>query len=399
MPIPVKGAQATVHNSLIYVIGGYSDSTFSPINKIQIFNPKDTSWVVIQDTLAIGRYGHIVLSDSDRALIFGGGTSGDSLDRILESWDFITSPTTIAFDPAFNRQFATAQIHKDLLYIFGGYSTEIIDDSSGMDYLAIYNFSSDTVEHRDAEGFAAENIPIHQMSAIIDNNIYIFGGADYGISRDIYVYNIVGQSLIPSEYSLIEERAGGGAIVISESEIALIGGYNEENQPMASVEVLTIYGNSISDQRTYSPLNYARSEPAVVFHDSFAYVFGGRDSFDNCIPYVEKAYIENSATSLQNTDQSNVIIGFQLYQNYPNPFNPSTTIRFYNNFAMPVKLDIYSVDGVHIKSLVNKHLEPGEYQFIWEGKDKHDKPVSSGIYFYKFNNGSISETKRMILLR
>lgn len=396
MPIPVKGAQAITHNSLIYVIGGWSDSTFSPINKIQIFNPKDTSWVVIEDTLAIGRYGHVVLSDSNRALIFGGGATEDSLDRILESWDFITSPTTITFDPVFNRQFATAQIYNDMIYVFGGYSTEFVDDTSGM---VIYNLSSDLVEHRSTEGFAAENVPIHLMSSIIDENIYIFGGADYGISRDIHVYNTISQSMTHLEYALLDERAGGGALVINEFQIALIGGYNEANQPMSSVEVLAISGNSIDYQANAEPLNYARSEPAVVFYDSFTYVFGGRDSFDNCIPYVERAIIESSATTLLESDQANRSIGYELFQNYPNPFNPSTTIQFNNSHSMPVNLDVYSVNGVHIKSLVNKHLEPGQYQFIWEGRDKNNRPVSSGIYFYKFENGFASETKRMILLR
>ena len=61
MPIPVKGAQAIVHDSQIYIIGGYSDSTFSPINKIQVYNPDLNSWLVIEDTLTLSRYGHIAL--------------------------------------------------------------------------------------------------------------------------------------------------------------------------------------------------------------------------------------------------------------------------------------------------------------------------------------------------
>ena len=52
-----------------------------------------------------------------------------------------------------------------MIYVFGGYSTEFVDDTSGM---VIYNLSSDLVEHRSTEGFAAENVPIHLMSSIID---------------------------------------------------------------------------------------------------------------------------------------------------------------------------------------------------------------------------------------
>ena len=400
MPVPVKGAQAVVHNSLIYVIGGYSDSTFSPINKIQIFNPEDTSWVVIEDTLAIGRYGHVVVNDNDKALIFGGGASEDSLNRSLESWDFITSPTVISFNPVFNRQFATAQIYGNMLYIFGGYSTEIVEDSTGMDYLAVYDISDRSFVYSDAKDFAAENIPIHQMSAKLQNNIFIFGGVSWGLSRSIYVYNTIGNTFTELGTFLIDARAGGSAVVLDESRIALIGGYNEENQPMASVEVLETFDNFIHNQTNIEPLNYARSEPTVVLYDSFVYVFGGRDSFDKCIPYVEKSYIEViNHTLLQGSDKIYLKNDYELYQNYPNPFNPSTTIMFKNSKAMHVKLNVFSIDGSHVKSLINAYIYPGNHQFIWDGRDEHNKLVSSGVYFYKIDNGIITETKRMILMR
>ena len=399
MPIPVKGAQAVVHNSLIYIIGGYSDSTFSPINRIQIFNPQDTSWIVIEDTLTIGRYGHIVVKDEDNAWIFGGVNSEDSLNKSLETWNFITSPFKYTFNPIFNRKFATAQIYEDKLYTFGGYSTGIVEDSTSIDYMVIYDINSKALVYSDAQDFTSENTPIHQMSALIGNNIYIFGGAAWGISRIIYIYDTVENIFTESNVSLIDARAGGSAVKIDASKIALIGGYTEENQPMASVEIVEIKDRNIYNQSNAEPLNYARSEPTAVFCDSFIYVFGGRDSFDKCIPYVEKTYIEPVATTIKRSDHSNIINNFELYQNYPNPFNPSTTISFRNSKAMKIKLDIYTINGTHIKTLFNEYLYPGTHQFKWDGTDKHDDPVSSGVYFYKCDNGNASATKRMILLR
>jgi hypothetical protein len=115
---------------------------------------------------------------------------------------------------------------------------------------------------------------------------------------------------------------------------------------------------------------------------------------------VEKAYIEaKGPTPIQSTDIVNIVNDFQLYQNYPNPFNPSTTIKFNNSKPMHINLDIYSIDGSHVKSLINKQLEAGQHQFSWNGKDKHNKSVASGVYFYRFENGYVSETKRMILMR
>ncbi|MEJ2542504.1 MAG: T9SS type A sorting domain-containing protein [Calditrichaceae bacterium] len=400
MPIPVKGAQAIVQNSLVYIIGGYSDSTFSPINKIQIFNPQDTSWIVIEDTLNVSRYGHVVVKDKDKAWIFGGGSTEDSLDKSLESWDFITSPKIVEYDPVFNRQFATAQIFDNLLYIFGGYSTEVVEDSNKINYMIVYDIEGKSFVYSDAQDFVAENTPIHQMSAKLGNSVFIFGGDIWGISRNIYLYDVSENAFTDLGNPLINARAGGSTVVLDESTIALIGGYNEVG-PMASVEVLSIEYNYIHSQEiTEKPLNYARSEPAVVKVDSFVYVFGGKDSFDNCIPFVEKAYIETqSATVIESKDRINPVNDFELFQNYPNPFNPATTIIFSNQESMQINLDIYSINGSHIKSLVNGYLNVGSHQIIWDGTDKNNNPVSSGVYFYKCDNGIMSETKRMILLR
>jgi len=36
---------------------------------------------------------------------------------------------------------------------------------------------------------------------------------------------------------------------------------------------------------------------------------------------------------------------------------------------------------------------------VWDGKDEKNRPVSSGIYFYKLATYSQSQTKKMILLK
>jgi len=51
-----------------------------------------------------------------------------------------------------------------------------------------------------------------------------------------------------------------------------------------------------------------------------------------------------------------------------------------------------------VKQLVSDQLLSGEYSVIWNGKDDNNKPVSSGIYFYKLNLGN-SPTGKMILFK
>jgi len=88
-----------------------------------------------------------------------------------------------------------------------------------------------------------------------------------------------------------------------------------------------------------------------------------------------------------------------LEQNYPNPFNPVTTIRFGLREPSDVALRIYDVSGRLVRTLVAGPLAAGTYEKLWDGKDSGGGSVASGIYFYKLETKSVTETKKMILLR
>ena len=85
---------------------------------------------------------------------------------------------------------------------------------------------------------------------------------------------------------------------------------------------------------------------------------------------------------------------YSLLQNYPNPFNPTTTI----SFALPkksiVSLKIYDVIGKEVATVVNTQLESGYYSYVWNATS-----IPSGMYFYRLQAGSFTETKKLVLLR
>jgi DNA-binding beta-propeller fold protein YncE len=97
----------------------------------------------------------------------------------------------------------------------------------------------------------------------------------------------------------------------------------------------------------------------------------------------------------------------ELYQNYPNPFNPSTTIEFSIEQNEEYGISIYNIKGELVKSLSTSlcHPEPVEvrgdnyYSVVWNGTDEKNKPVSSGIYFYKLTEGNFTQTKKMVLMK
>ena len=90
---------------------------------------------------------------------------------------------------------------------------------------------------------------------------------------------------------------------------------------------------------------------------------------------------------------------FLLSQNYPNPFNPSTRIVYELPGNSRVSLTVYDVLGRSVINLVNKEQTAGRYSVVWDGRNSNDNLVNSGVYFYRLDAGSFTETKRMVLVK
>jgi len=86
-------------------------------------------------------------------------------------------------------------------------------------------------------------------------------------------------------------------------------------------------------------------------------------------------------------------------RNYPNPFNPETIISFYLT-AKDANLEIFNIKGQKIKSFESHpELVEGRHSIIWNGTDESNRPVPSGIYFYKLQAGDQELTRKMVLLK
>ena len=91
----------------------------------------------------------------------------------------------------------------------------------------------------------------------------------------------------------------------------------------------------------------------------------------------------------------------KLAQNYPNPFNPETTIKYTIPASLNpskggtlVSLKVFDLLGGEVATLVNEYQQAGSYV-----KTLHAKSLPSGVYFYRLQAGSFSETKKMLLIR
>ena len=90
---------------------------------------------------------------------------------------------------------------------------------------------------------------------------------------------------------------------------------------------------------------------------------------------------------------------FNLRQNYPNPFNPQTTIQFALPKESPVELAVFDILGRKVRGLISGSLPAGDHSIVWDGLDDKGKHASSGIYFYQLRAGTLTQTKKMALLK
>jgi flagellar hook assembly protein FlgD len=91
---------------------------------------------------------------------------------------------------------------------------------------------------------------------------------------------------------------------------------------------------------------------------------------------------------------------FTIEQNRPNPFRGLTTVRYgVPNAGAHVKLSVYDAGGRHVATLADGSREAGFHDATWDGNSASGKPVSSGIYFCRFEAGGRTLTKQMLLLK
>jgi hypothetical protein len=85
---------------------------------------------------------------------------------------------------------------------------------------------------------------------------------------------------------------------------------------------------------------------------------------------------------------------FSLNQNYPNPFNPTTTIKYSIPEMSKVSLTLFNLLGEEVATLVNEEKVAGYYTVEFNASS-----LSSGVYFYRLQAGSFTETKKMVLMK
>ncbi|MCB0724039.1 MAG: T9SS type A sorting domain-containing protein [Ignavibacteriae bacterium] len=225
------------------------------------------------------------------------------------------------------------------------------------------------------------------------NDMYtmIFGG------MGLYYYDTAGSSiemdtLVPftKDITLMTRNVAGN---YSETRYPVrMPGFLGSNAKFIPNPNLPTYDNGVIKFRSLNSLTLA------------GYIFGGIKATDpnpgtgsmgstSASDVILKVYIRPSWVDIHNIS-GEVPSGYKLSQNYPNPFNPSTNIAFDITKPDFVKLAVYNSLGQKVAELVNKELSAGSYEVTWNAGD-----IAGGVYFYRLETGSFSETKKMVVVK
>lgn len=103
---------------------------------------------------------------------------------------------------------------------------------------------------------------------------------------------------------------------------------------------------------------------------------------------------DSAAKNTFTVEVSGLPIEFVLQQNTPNPFNPITKI----NYTLPstgfTTLKVFNSIGEEVSVLVEEMQDGGKHTAIFNAGN-----LSSGVYFYQLQSGTLLQTKKMILLK
>ncbi|MCH8568213.1 MAG: T9SS type A sorting domain-containing protein [Balneolales bacterium] len=92
--------------------------------------------------------------------------------------------------------------------------------------------------------------------------------------------------------------------------------------------------------------------------------------------------------------RSEIVYQMELHQNYPNPFNPSTQIAFTLPENDVIRLEVFSVIGEHIATLADGAYPAGRHSLKFDSQS-----LTSGIYIYRLQTTSGTQTRKMTLIK
>ncbi len=93
-------------------------------------------------------------------------------------------------------------------------------------------------------------------------------------------------------------------------------------------------------------------------------------------------------------DNEYLPVSITLYQNYPNPFASRTVISYQLTAFSDVEMNVYSITGIKVTTLVKERQQAGRYEVEWNAEG-----MKPGLYLYELKAGQNRKIMKMILIK
>jgi hypothetical protein len=190
---------------------------------------------------------------------------------------------------------------------------------------------------------------------------------------------------------------GGEVFYVGEEQIISYGGSSGIS------EVKVEY--SVNNGTSWTLINTAANDSSVIWNipnkpSTQCLVRVTDNSVSGTTDVSNDTFEINTGLKVEEEDkQQRIPKFFSQSQNRPNPFLRETFIRYAIPYDCWVTIKVYDIRGKLVKTLVDKKEKIGYKVIRWNGTDEKQNKLSAGIYFYRINAGTYSDTKKFVLLK
>ncbi len=147
---------------------------------------------------------------------------------------------------------------------------------------------------------------------------------------------------------------------------------------------------------TAFPYDEFRAESAVM--DDEGHLWLGSD-YGGVMKWDSSSLPPASPTSTEGESGGGEPQSFHLFQNHPNPFNGETHIAFHLPRTERLSLEVFSLTGQSVATLMEGVYPTGRYQIPWDGRDDRGNSAGSGMFFYRLTTATLKSTRTMVLVK
>lgn len=224
------------------------------------------------------------------------------------------------------------------------------------------------------------------------NKFYIMEDFYSSVTKYTYTFTQAEKDAGYLLYSFATDLTGDGI-----TEFYVLSSYGTTSPYRQGVKIIDIANNKILLELNDAASYYSSPTIWDVDDDGILECLISKFNYPNFT--INNLISYNTGISTSINEQNIEKVEFNLKQNFPNPFNPQTNIEFDLKNDSDVNLKIYDVNGKEVNTLLNDNLNSGTHKLIWNGTDKNNTKVASGVYFYQLNVNGYSNTKKMIYLK